>query len=282
MQAGWNRVKRKRARRHLRFIALATALTGVNIWLWTRIAANVAGNTATGGLELALTAIASATTLFAIIYLWRNPLNHNVHMLSTPALRQALATHHAGHVVAAHIEDPTRIRRTDLMQPCSDHSPAVPAVTHSALRAEMTIALAGHTAEEVFAGESGSHAADDLIRATDIGVDMVGLFGMTGSLVSLGAAQQRRSHLVNKVFDDARARKELEALMREAKRDTVRSMLENRHVIIAVRDALMRHTRLDPGQMRDVIASADQMRHSNDEVLVDLRIVSNRPAVGEM
>ena len=282
MQVGWNRVRRGSARRNLRFVSLAATLTGINIWLWTRIASDVSGTTATGGLELALTAIASAATLFAIVYLWRNPLNHNIQMLSTPALRQALATHHAGHIVAEHLEDPTRVRRTDLLQPCAHYAPQLPAVTQSALRAEMTVALAGPTAEEVFAGESGTHAADDLVRATDIGIDMVGLLGMTGSLVSLGTARQRRSHLVNKVLDDARARKELEALLREVKRDTVRAILENRHVIIAVRDALMRHKRLDSGQLRDIIANADKIRHSDDEVLVDLRIVSNRPAVGEM
>jgi hypothetical protein len=282
MQVGRNRAARGRAGRNLRFVALAAALTGINIWLWTRVASNVSSNTATGGLEFALTAIASAATLFAIMYLWRNPLNHNIQMLSTPALRQTLATHHAGHIVAANTEDPTRVRRTDLLQPCTHYAPQIPAVTQSALRAEMTVALAGLTAEDVFAGESGTHAADDLVRATDIGIDMVGLLGMTGSLVSLGTARQRRSHLVNKVLDDARARKELEALLREVKRDTVRAVLENRHAIIAVRDALMRHKRLDSGQLREIIAEADKIRHSDDEVLVDLRIVSNRPAVGEM
>lgn len=282
MQVGSNRVRRKRAGRHLRFMLLAAALTGVNVWLWMRIGSKASANAATGGLELALTAVASAATLFAIIYLWRNPLNHNVQMMSTPALRQTLATHHAGHVVAAYLEDPTRVRRTDLLQPCTHYTLEIPAVTQSALRAEMVVALAGLTAEEVFAGESGTHAADDLVRATDIGVDMVGLLGMTGSLVSFGTAGQRRSHLVNKVLDDARARKELEALMREVKRDAVRTMLENRHMIVALRDALMRHNRLDAGQLRDIIAGADQLRHSDDEVLVDLRIVSNRPAVGEM
>ena len=282
MQVGWNRVRRGRAGRNLRFVTLAMTLTGINIWLWTRLASDVSSSNATGGLELALTAIASAATLFAIMYLWRNPLNHNIQMLSTPALRQTLATHHAGHIVAVYIEDPTRIRSTDLLQPCIHYAPQIPAVTQSALRAEMTVALAGLTAEEVFAGESGTHAAADLIRATDIGIDMVGLLGMTGSLVSLGTARQRRSHLVNKVLDDARARKELEALLREAKRDTVRAVLENRHVIIAVRDALTRHKRLDSRQLRDIIANADKIRHGDDEVLVDLRIVSNRPAVGEM
>lgn len=282
MQVGWNRARRRRAGRHVRFIVLAVALTGINTWLWTRIASDGAGNSATGGLELAFTAIASAATLFAIVYLWRNPLNHNVKMMSTPALRQALATHHAGHVVAAHIEDPTRVRRTDLLQPCNHYAAEIPAVTQSALRAEMAVALAGLTAEEIFAGESGSHAADDLARATDIGIDMVGLLGMTGSLVSLGTARRSRSHLVNKVLDDARTRKELEALLREVKRDTVRTMLESRHIIVAIRDALMRHTRLDSGELRDTIADADRVRHSDDEVLVDLRVVSNRPAVGEM
>ena len=79
------------------------------------------------------------------------------------------------------------------------------------------------------------------------------------------------------MLDDARTRKELEALLREAKRDSTRTMLENRHIIIALRDALIRNGHLSAGQILEVISGADELRHTDDEVLVDLRIVGNRP-----
>ena len=280
MQAGKLASVRGRGGRQLRFMASIAALTVVNAWLWTRIVLDVVNGDGLTSIELSLTGLATLITLGLIVSLWRNPISRNVQMMATPALRQALATHHAGHVVAAHLEDPTRIRRVDLTEPCHRHGAEIPIVTQSAHRAEMMVALAGMTAEEIFAGESGSHAANDLAFATDVGADMVGRFGMAGSLVSLSSSRPRRSTFINRVLDDARTRKELEALLREVKRDTVRTMLENRHIIIAVRDALMRHTRLDAGEIHNLIADAEQVRHTDDEVLVDLRVVSNR-AVGE-
>lgn len=283
MQVGLVASARGRSGRHLRFMALVAALVAVNAWLWTRIVVDVVNQDALSDIRLAFAAVASLTALGLVITLWHSPLSRNVQMMATPALRQALATHHAGHIVAAHLEDPSRIRRADMSEPCNHHVSEIPAITQSSLRSEMAIALAGLTAEEVFAGEGGSHAAADLVRATDIGANMVGRYGMAGSLVSLSASRPRRNKFVGRVLDDARTRKELEALLREVKRETVRSILENRHSIIAVRDALMRRTRLDPNQLREIIAGAEKARHTDDEVLVDLRIVGNsRPAASEM
>lgn len=154
-------------------------------------------------------------------------------------------------------------------------------MTHSALRAELGVEVAGITAEEIFSGESGAYAASDLTRATEIGADMVGRFGMTGSLVSLGTPKSRRRKFIARVLDDARTRKELEALLREVKRETIRNLLERRHLIVAVRDALMRKNRLEVRQLRAILANAERMRRTDDEVLVDLRVVGSRPAAGQ-
>lgn len=274
MQAGFIASARGRGGRHLRFITTIVAIVGVNAWLLSRVIAS--GGTRTD-VEIALVALASIVGLVVVVALWRSPISSNIHTMTTPALRQALATHHAGHAVAAYLDDPSRIRRIDLSEPCNLHRPEVPVVTQTALRTQMSVALAGMTAEEIFAGESGTHAATDLARATDIGIDMVGRYGMAGSLVSLGSSRQRRGKFVHRVLDDARTRKELEALMREIKRDTVRLVLENRHVVVAIRDALMRNSRLDAGHARTLIDGAERERHTDDQVLVDLHVVGNRP-----
>ena len=84
-----------------------------------------------------------------------------------------------------------------------------------------------------------------------------------------------------RVLDDARTRKELETLLREVKRETIRNLLESRHLVVAVRDALMRKSRLDARQLRAILANAERTRRNDDEVLVDLRVVGSRPAAGQ-
>lgn len=274
MRAGLIASAYGRSGRHLRFIALASALVIIDISLWARLVLTAGAPVEIGDMAFAATVATAA--IAAMFALWRHPLGRNTRLMTTPALRQLLATHHAGHIVAAYIDNPERVLTANMSQPCGRHTSEVPMVTHSALRAEMVISLAGMAAEEIFAGESGAHVAEDLARATAIGADMVGRFGMAGSLVSLGTSRPNRVTFVERVLDDARTRKELESILRESKRESVRLILENRHLIITVRDALMRHHRLTAAQISEMISGAEEMRHNDDEVLVDLRIVTDR------
>ena len=70
---------------------------------------------------------------------------------------------------------------------------------------------------------------------------------------------------------------ELEALLRDTKRDTMRLMLENRHLIVAVRDALLRKHELSADDIYQILDEAQERRHTDDQVLVDLRSASDRP-----
>ncbi len=274
MQAGFNAFIRSR---NTAFAALAVTLTVATGWLAVALAGNSGGRASAIGLGL-LT-FAAAVSLGTTLWLWRNPVTRQVQMMTTPALRQTLATHHAGHAVAVHIQDPSRLSRIDLAQPCTAHKAGIsPAVTQTDMRLLMTATLAGLTAEEIFAGESGTHSSADLAAATSIGADMVGRLGMSGSLVSLAAARRRGSNFVDLVLEDPRTRKELEALLRDVKHETVRTMLENRHSIIAIRDALVRRGKLSARQIKEIIAGAEDVRHTDDEVLVDLRVVGGRAA----
>ncbi len=273
-----------RSGRHLRYITLVSALVLIDAWLWLRVALGFTPVASLVRNEMAMAAAAAIAAAVAIYALWRNPLSNNVRMMATPSLRQSLATHHAGHILAGFLQDPTNVTNADLSGPCSTHAGAVPTITQSALRAELTLALAGMTAEEIFAGESGSHTAADLTRATAIGADMVGRFGMGGSLVSLASPHTKHSEFVETVLEDARTRKELEALLRDTKRETMRMMLEHRYVVVALRDALMRQHRLSAPEIRRVIDNAETVRHADDAVLVDLRIAADRirPLVSEL
>lgn len=274
MQAGLTASVRQRSGRHLRFVTLAAALVTIDISLWIRLV--LAGGAPVQIGDMAFAATVATAAIIAMFTLWRKPLGRSTATMTTPARRQLLATHHAGHVVAAHINTSGHGPAPDMSQQCQRHPTGTTPITRSELHAEIVIALSGMAAEEIFAGETGAHVQQDLAYATAIGSDMVGRYGMAGSLVSLGTPRPSKTTFVNHVLDDPRARKELEAILREAKRESVRLMLENRQTIIAVRDALTRNHRLTATQVNEIIASVEDVRRSDDEVLVDLRIVSGR------
>lgn len=278
MRAGMIASAYGRSGRHLRFVTVMAALTFVDIWLWLRFFGLGGGPIVASEMALALAAATAGA--IAIYALWRRPLSRNVPLLTTPNLVQSLATHQAGHIVAAHIFDPDRDMRASLSDPCPQQPGSLLATSQTSLRSELVVAFAGMTAEEIFSGESGSHAGDDLARATSIGADMVGRFGMSNSLVSLATSRPRPKRFMEMVLNDARIRKELEATLRDAKRETMRTMLENRHVIITLRDALLRNGRLNASQVAELIKNAEAMRHSDGAVLVDLRSGSTaRPLI---
>ncbi len=276
MQAGFRASAFGRRGRHLRFVTIVSALALINVWLWSRLVLDVAVGKSNLTSDMLIAVVAATASLLAIVALWRNPLRRSVSAQSTPARSHSLATHHSGHIVALHLLDPTRITRTSLSDPCVFSPATDSAMSQTALRNELSITLSGLTAEEIFAGESGSHTAADLTLATSIGADMVGRFGMAGSLVSLATAERRRGKFITRVLDDARTRKELEALLRDTKRDSMRIMPHNRHLIFAVRDALLRTDALDSAEIRRIISDTEQRRNIDDEVLVDLRSVSER------
>jgi hypothetical protein len=277
MQVGNPSSAARRQRRHFRYVTLVTALVAVIAWLWAVFVAGFAsGSIATGTLTALALVVASVATL-AILALWRKPLSPSLYASEPPQVQYAHATHHAGHIVARFAEDPQSITRVNLADRC--HPPARPAagLAQTTLRRDLRLALAGLTAEEIFTGETGTNVAGDLAAATALGADMVGRFGMTGSLVSLATGRTRRSAFITRVIEDPRTRKELEALLRDTKRETMRLMLENRHLIVAVRDALLRRQQLSAEEVYRVLDEAQERRCNDDQVLVDLRSAGERP-----
>ena len=266
-----------RRRRRYTFVALVWALALVELWLWVSLAVGLASGSAPSRFQAILALAVATLAVLGLISLWRKPLGPAGRAAMTPMQEYSLATHHAGHVVASYLHDPDRISNVRISDSCAVHAGVVPAASQTRLRKELMLALCGMTAEEIFTGESGTHAEADLNTATSIGADMVGRFGMSGSLVSLATRRARRATFVDRVLDDARTRKELESLLRDAKRESMRSMLENRYLIIAVRDALQRNQQLTVSEIHRIVDDAQQTRHGENEVLVDLRAATDRP-----
>jgi ATP-dependent Zn protease len=113
------------------------------------------------------------------------------------------------------------------------------------------------TAEELFFGESGTGPGSDLAAATRIAAQMVGAFGMAGSLVSFEAVEASPvGGLVARVLADDEARRAVDRILEHAKQE-VRDLLdEHRALVVALRDALLEREELVGDEIIEVIAAA--------------------------
>ncbi|HEY1737883.1 MAG TPA: ATPase, partial [Acidimicrobiia bacterium] len=127
--------------------------------------------------------------------------------------------------------------------------------TRSELMVAIHIAFGGMTAEELFFGESGTGPASDLAQATAVAARMVGSFGMAGSLMSFEAieAGPLTQGIVAKVLADENGRNAVETILDGSKAD-VRALLdENRHLVVALRDALLERSELIGDEITEVL-----------------------------
>ena len=189
--------------------------------------------------------------------------------LSDPAVytveeRQRVATHEAGHATVAYFVGEGRqldalsiVKRRDSLG-LLQHSDTEERFMkkRSEMEALLRIAMGGMAAEELFfADDITSGPSGDLVSATQLGAQMVGAFGMTGSLVSIAAAESGPfgDGFVNKVLGDDRSRATLESLLRKA-HDDARAIIEAEHaVVIALRDELVARDELVGREILEVI-----------------------------
>ncbi len=178
--------------------------------------------------------------------------------------RAAVATHEAGHATVAYflgkgrrLEVLSIIKRRDSLGLLAhgdeeEHFTR----TRSEVESGIAIALGGLVAEELCLGESGTGPASDLAYATGLAAQMVGSFGMAGSLISYEAIAQgavSQTNLVAKVLGDGDGKQRVEDIL-EAQRARVREVLEeNRDVHASLRDALIERDELVRDEIADVI-----------------------------
>jgi ATP-dependent Zn protease len=196
----------------------------------------------------------------------------------TEAERRTIATHEAGHATVAWLVGKSRklevlsiIKRKDALGLLA-HSDREERFlkSQSELESLVEIALGGLAAEEVFFGEISSGPSGDLLAATTVAAHMIGSLGMDGTLFSYEAMElPSAANIVARVAstDDGKARIE-ERL--GAARLRARAMLaENRHVVEALRDALLERYELIGDEILEVIHEA--VAHAGaDTKVVDL------------
>jgi ATP-dependent Zn protease len=178
-----------------------------------------------------------------------------------------IATHEAGHAVVAYLQsgDTRKLevlsvvkRREALGLLAHSDTEERWTRTRSELLTAIQIAFGGMTAEELFFGESGTGPSSDLAHATRIAAQMVGAFGMAGSLVSFEAVENGpiTAGIVGKVLSNDDARRAVERILDQQKQE-VRQLLDaHRHLVAALRDALLERDELVGDEILDVLRAA--------------------------
>jgi len=196
--------------------------------------------------------------------------------------RETIATHEAGHAVVAHLVGESRrlevlsiIKRRSALGLLA-HSPTEERFTNTAteLLASIQISMGGMVAEEIFYGESGSGPAGDLKAATDVAVAMVGSLGLGDSLISFNTLEGGlfSGNIANKVLGDGKARQAVDRILTENKDSVTRLLSANRHLVVALRDALLKHEELIDDEILEVLNGTDPVNMVRPPgVVVDLR-----------
>ncbi|HEX2058475.1 MAG TPA: AAA family ATPase [Actinomycetota bacterium] len=185
--------------------------------------------------------------------------------------RDLIATHEAGHAVAAYLCAKDRrlevlsiIKRRSALGLLA-HSDAEERFTKtkSELEGTLKVALGGMAAEQLFFGESGTGPSSDLNAATTLAAQMVGSFGMGSSLVSYEAVNNGphgSPNIVAKVLSNDDTKKEVDDILRKHK-DQVAYLLEtNKDLVEALRDALLEREELMGDEILAVLDEAEKRR----------------------
>jgi cell division protease FtsH len=181
--------------------------------------------------------------------------------------RRIIATHEAGHTVAAWLCEPTRrlevltiVKRREALGLLA-HGDREDVYTRS--RTQLTnfirIAFGGQCAEELWFGDVTTGPGGDLVYATNVAAQMVGACGMQDTLVSFAAVHNgalNDSNMVGRVLADSDGRAQVERVLSEQKAYT-RALLDgNRHLVEALRDALLERSELIGHEITDVLEAA--------------------------
>jgi ATP-dependent Zn protease len=181
--------------------------------------------------------------------------------------RRSVAVHEAGHAVVAHFLGQNRrlevlsiIKRRGSLGLLA-HGDEEERFTRSRTEIEsgIAIALGGLAAEELVIGESGTGPASDLMMATQLAAQMVGSFGMAGSLISFDAVSHGPiggANLVAKVLADDRGKQSVEDILTAQKERVLEVLAENRDVHSALVQALVERDELIRDEILAVIRDA--------------------------
>jgi len=188
----------------------------------------------------------------------------------SPSERERIAYHESGHALIGYLtpeSDPIQkisiIPRGQgalgytLQMPLEDHY----LMSRSALLDRIRVLLGGRASEEVVFGEISTGASDDIEKASEIGRQMLTVYGMSErapnlSLVSqpganyLGQPSQRVSHSeeLERALDD-----EIVGILRSGFAEAKATLLAERSLLDQLAKQLLEHEQLDQAQVEKVL-----------------------------
>jgi cell division protease FtsH len=187
----------------------------------------------------------------------------------TEAERRTIATHESGHATVAYLVGKSRklevlsiIKRKDALGLLA-HSDIEErfTATRSEIEALIEISFGGMVAEELFFGEPTTGPAGDLSFATKAAANMVGALGMYGSLISYDAVGgPSGANLTAKVLSSDDGKEKVEEILFGAKARVTAMLEEHRHIVEALRDALLDRDELIGDEILEVIENAKKLR----------------------
>jgi len=136
------------------------------------------------------------------------------------------------------------------------------------MEALIQIAFGGQCAEELFFEDISTGPGGDLLYATNVAAEMVGAHGMDSYLISFMAVQNSAfsdTNIVGRVLGDEQGRAAVQALLERQKATAKELLGANRHLVEALRDALLVREELIGSEITDVLERAAATR------VVDLR-----------
>src|SRR6266511_2267650 len=206
----------------------------------------------------------------------------------TPLEKEMVATHEAGHAVAAYLSGVGRrlevlsiIKRKDALGLLAHNDTEERWTrTRSELEAFLRIACAGMAAEELWFGESTTGPGGDLVGATSIAAQMVGALGMANSLVSYVAMEEglNERNVVARVLSDAEGREKVDRILKEAKAAAKEQLAGNRPLVEALRDALIEREELIGDEIVEVLRLAEAALGAPKSSGPPSGLLPNRPA----
>jgi cell division protease FtsH len=183
----------------------------------------------------------------------------------TDGEKRRIATHEGGHAVVAHLVSDRNLEVLSIVKRRGAlgllaHSDAEERFTRTEdeLKGLMAIAFGGMVAEELAFGAASTGPAGDLAYATQLAAQMVGSYGMGGTLVSFDAIESgpMSTGLVAKVLSNDDGRKRVEVLLLEAKETARRLLSGHRHLVEALVGSLLERNELVGDEITDLLERA--------------------------
>jgi ATP-dependent Zn protease len=183
----------------------------------------------------------------------------------TDGEKRRIATHEGGHAVVAHLVSDRNLEVLSIIKRRGAlgllaHSDAEERFTRTEdeLKGLMAIAFGGMVAEELAFGAASTGPAGDLAYATQLAAQMVGSYGMGGTLVSFDAIESgpMSAGIVAKVLSNDDGRKRVEVLLLEAKETARRLLSGHRHLVEALVGSLLERNELVGDEITDLLERA--------------------------